>query len=82
MLNLTRRKNESFVIEVGDEIITVSVSDITATTAKKQVQLGIDAPAHIKIWRTEIYDAIQENKMAAEASQLSPSYLQSLFKKP
>ena len=79
MLMITRRKNDSFIIEVGDELVTVSVKDISTSSSKKQVQLGIDAPAHIKIWRSEIYDAIQENRKAANTTHQSPDKLRSLF---
>lgn len=60
MLILARKKNES--IKIGDNI-TVSVVEIKGD----QVKLGIDAPDSVKIFRNEVYDAIQkENKNAAQ----------------
>lgn len=78
MLVFTRKKNESFVIQVGDEIITVHVNDIG--TSPRHAQIGIDAPKDIKVWRSEIYEAMNENKKATK-SNISPSMLGKMFKK-
>lgn len=77
MLMLTRKRDESLVIQVGDELITITVTDINSSS-KKQVQLGIDAPKHIKVWRSEIYTAIQENQKAA-TEQAGVATLRTLF---
>ena len=62
MLILARRTNESIVI--GDEI-EVSVVDIKGD----QVKLGIKAPRAIKVYRREVFEAIQEeNRKAAETA--------------
>ena len=62
MLILSRRLNEKIVI--GDDII-VSVVEVRGD----QVKLGIDAPRNVKVFRQEVFDAIQEeNKKAAAAS--------------
>ncbi|MFO7781854.1 MAG: carbon storage regulator CsrA [Spirochaetia bacterium] len=62
MLILARRTNESIVI--GDEI-EVSVVDIKGD----QVKLGINAPRAIKVYRREVFEAIQEeNRLAAETA--------------
>ena len=59
MLILTRKPNES--ITIGDSI-EVSVIEIKG----EQVKLGINAPREIKVYRKEVYLAIQqENKEAA-----------------
>jgi len=61
MLILTRRKDES--IHLGDNII-ISVVDIKGD----QVKLGIQAPIDVKVYRHEVWNAInEENKRAAEA---------------
>ena len=64
MLILTRKLNES--ITIGDSI-EVSVIEIKGD----QVKLGIDAPREIKVFRKEVYLAIQqENKEAANGFYL------------
>lgn len=62
MLVLARRINERIII--GDTIF-VSVVDIKGD----QVKLGIDAPANVKVYRQEIFDAIQEENKKAVQSQ-------------
>ena len=58
MLVLTRKKNQSIVI--GDNII-VTIGEIRGDSVK----IAIEAPQDIKIFRSEVYDAIvQENKEA------------------
>ncbi|TDV63262.1 carbon storage regulator CsrA [Pseudomonas sp. LP_7_YM] len=59
MLVLTREIGESFTI--GDDI-KVQVLGITGN----QVRLGIDAPQHVKIHRTEVY-----RRIAARLQQLA-----------
>jgi len=64
MLILSRRVNEKIVI--GDDIV-VSVVEVRGD----QVKLGIDAPRTVKVFREEVFIAIQEeNKKAAAASGL------------
>ncbi len=59
MLIITRKEGDSLVINCGDEQI-----EITVTEVGKQVRLGIDAPAHFKIWRKELLQTIEENQQA------------------
>ena len=59
MLILSRKTHESIMI--GDQI-EVSVVDIKGD----QVKLGINAPRTVKVFRQEVYQAIQlENRAAA-----------------
>lgn len=75
MLILARRVDESIVI--GDEII-VSVVDIKGD----QVKLGIEAPREIKVYRREVYEAIQaENLAAARTSAVLPA-IERLARRP
>jgi carbon storage regulator len=55
MLVLSRKKNESVVINGN---ITVVVTEIRGD----KVRLGIEAPKEIPVYRTEIYDAINNKK--------------------
>ena len=62
MLALSRKKNESIVINNNIEI---TVLDIRGD----QIKLGIAAPKEIPIYRKEVYIQIQnENKQATDAS--------------
>ncbi|MFW6355930.1 MAG: carbon storage regulator CsrA [Spirochaetota bacterium] len=62
MLILARRVNETIVI---GEDIRVSVIDIKGD----QIKLGIEAPRHVKVYRQEVYEAIQaENREAARSA--------------
>ena len=60
MLALSRRKNESLVI---DNHIEVTVLEIRGD----QVKIGISAPKEIPVYRKEVYLQIQEaNKASAD----------------
>jgi carbon storage regulator len=62
MLILSRRVNEKIVI--GDDVV-ISVVEVRGD----QVKLGIEAPRNVKVFREEVFIAIQEeNKKAAAAS--------------
>ncbi len=61
MLILARRIGESIMI--GDQV-EVSVVDIKGD----QVKLGIKAPTAVKVYRQEVYAAIQEENRAAAAA--------------
>jgi carbon storage regulator len=76
MLILARRIGES--IMVGDQV-EISVVDIKGD----QVKLGIKAPSQVKVYRREVYAAIQEeNRAAAAASPGNLPVLDELMKKP
>lgn len=62
MLVLTRKTGESIIIGDDIELKIISVEG-------DQVKLGIDAPRSVKVYRSEIYRAIQEeNKAALDSS--------------
>lgn len=61
MLVLTRKPNQQIMI--GDEIV-INVVEVSGD----KVRIAIEAPRDVKIYRGEIYRAIQEeNRKAAEA---------------
>ena len=62
MLILTRKLNESIMI--GDQI-EISIVDIRGD----QVKLGIKAPKNIKVYRQEVYRAIQKENIEAVKSK-------------
>ena len=75
MLILARRIGESIMI--GDRI-EISVVDIKGD----QVKLGINAPAAVKVYRREVYTAIQEeNRAAAAAAPKSLPRIEGLLQK-
>ena len=62
MLVLSRKLNERII--VGDDIV-ISVVEVRGD----QVKLGILAPRSVKVFREEVYEAIQdENRKAAASS--------------
>lgn len=59
MLILSRKLDEK--IKIGDDI-TITLIDIHGD----QVKIGVEAPKNVKVFRQEVFDAIQkENKAAA-----------------
>jgi carbon storage regulator len=74
MLILTRKTGESIMI--GDTI-EIQVVDLKGD----QVKIGIKAPNNVKVYRKEVYDAIQkENTAAAQSKPILPS-LDAMMKK-
>jgi len=63
MLVVTRKKDEKLII--GNEI-EIQVLRI----GRDNVRLGIKAPAHISIYRQEIYEAIKNQNVSAVTSQI------------
>jgi carbon storage regulator len=61
MLVLTRKIGESISIDDNIKITVVQIKG-------KQVRIGIDAPKETKIYREEVYTAIQEENRAAVES--------------
>jgi carbon storage regulator len=62
MLILARKINERIMI--GDAI-EISVVELKGD----QVKLGISAPKDVKVYRHEVFDAIQEENRAAAKSE-------------
>ena len=58
MLVLSRKKNESIVI---NDSITLVVVEIRGD----KVRLGIDAPMDVSVHRKEVYDAIKNSQRAS-----------------
>jgi carbon storage regulator len=60
MLVLSRKKNESIVI---NDDITIVVVEIRGD----KVRLGVEAPKEVPVHRREVFDAIHRNDVAAES---------------
>ncbi len=72
MLVLTRKKNQKIMIGDNVEITIVEIKN-------EQIKIGVAAPDHIKVFRKEVYDAIQEeNRAAATSDDISPESLKGL----
>ena len=61
MLVLSRKKNESIVINNDITIVVVEIRG-------DKVRLGVEAPKEVPVHRREVYDAIRRNHRAEEAS--------------
>lgn len=72
MLVLSRKKNESIVTDHGIEIKILAIEG-------EQVKLGIVAPKTVKVYRSELYQAIQQQNK--EALNISSELLKELSKK-
>jgi len=67
MLVLSRKKNESIVI---NDDITIVVVEIRGD----KVRLGVEAPKEVPVHRREVYDAIKRNEASdTSAGQADPS---------
>jgi carbon storage regulator len=63
MLILSRKINEK--IKIGEDI-TLTVIELRGD----QVKIGVEAPKHVKVFRQEVFNAIQnENRAAADSSE-------------
>ncbi len=63
MLILSRKVDEK--IKIGDNI-TITLIEVHGD----QVKIGVEAPKHVKVFRQEVFDSIQnENKEAAANSE-------------
>lgn len=66
MLVLSRKKNESIVI---NDDITIVVVEIRGD----KVRLGVEAPKEVPVHRREVFDAIHRNEPVAEEKAGSKS---------
>ena len=62
MLVLSRKKNESIVINNDITIVVVEIRG-------DKVRLGVEAPKEVPVHRREVYDAIRRNDAAAAQSR-------------
>ena len=58
MLALTRKKGEALVINNNIEITVLEIRG-------DQVKIGVEAPKTVKVYRKEVFDAIQDENKAA-----------------
>jgi len=61
MLVLSRKKNESIVINNDITIVVVEIRG-------DKVRLGVDAPKEVPVHRQEVYEAIQRKQAEADAA--------------
>ncbi|GIX03930.1 MAG: carbon storage regulator [Planctomycetaceae bacterium] len=66
MLVITRRKNESVII---NDVIVITVVEIRGD----KVRLGIEAPREVPIHRREVYEAIQRAGSTPAVHQTPPA---------
>jgi len=62
MLVLSRKKNESIVINNDITIVVVEIRG-------DKVRLGVEAPKEVPVHRREVYEAIKRNEMAAQSKE-------------
>lgn len=62
MLVLSRKKNESIVINNDITIVVVEIRG-------DKVRLGVEAPKEVPVHRREVYDAIKRNSASEAASE-------------
>lgn len=74
MLILSRKKGESIIIDGNIEIKVLEIQD-------GKVQIGIDAPKNVDIFRKELYKSIQEENIEAAKSNVDIKEMGKLFSK-
>lgn len=74
MLILTRKRDESIIIDDKIEVKIISLED-------GKVKLGISAPDEITIHRKEVYMEIKEENKAAVVTHVNMTALTKFFKK-
>ena len=62
MLVLSRKKNESIVINNDITIVVVEIRG-------DKVRLGVEAPKEVPVHRREVYDAIKRNEQLAQEGE-------------
>ncbi len=71
MLILSRKIDQK--IRIGDDIV-LTIIDVKSD----QVKIGVEAPASVKVFRQEVFSAIQSENTAA--NNISVEQLNKLFK--
>lgn len=74
MLILTRKQNESLIINGNIEVIVISTDD-------GKVKLGINAPKSVEVHRKEIFEKIQEENKNAIMAKARLEGLKNYMKK-
>ena len=74
MLILSRRKDESIIIDGNIEVKVLEIED-------GKVRIGIEAPQNIDILREELYKSIQEENIEASKTKIDVKEMNQLFKK-
>ncbi len=74
MLILTRKKDESIIINGNIEIQIIAIEE-------GKVKIGINAPKDVEIHRNEVFEKILESNKAAINSKMSISKLSEKIKK-
>lgn len=64
MLVLSRKKNESIVINNDITIVVVEIRG-------DKVRLGVEAPKEVPVHRREVYEAIQRNAQEGDSANES-----------
>ena len=72
MLILSRKVDEK--IKIGTDI-TLTIIEVHGD----QVKVGVEAPKNVKVFRQEVYDAIQAQNREAAASTVALEALSKLF---
>ncbi len=65
MLVLSRKKNESIIIDDRIKIVVVEIRG-------DKVRLGIEAPKEVPVHRQEVYDAIKQGVPKPSSSDADP----------
>ena len=55
---LSRKRRQEIVIDVGGELIVVTVVEIRSD----KIRIGVDARKHVKVHRREVFDAIHRGE--------------------
>lgn len=66
MLVLSRKKNESIVINNDITIVVVEIRG-------DKVRLGVEAPKEVPVHRREVYDAIKRNAAVQDEAATTPA---------
>ncbi|NLW22608.1 MAG: carbon storage regulator CsrA [Tissierellia bacterium] len=74
MLILSRKKDESIIIDGNIEVKILEIED-------GKVRIGIEAPKNIDIFRKELYASIQEENKEAANLKLNIKEMNQLLKK-